>query len=131
MAVTHKVTAILSLSHTIIHTIPRANGKTLLQEEQQHLLDLLDILKSKFGIDIHFQKDRNSEIRGYGIMSIRLFDGSEHSRKMSPRQSAWYFNSFESEGDVVAIRIAATMFSTEIFESVLLRNPVSDISSRI
>ena len=167
-----------------IRKIKSANGKTLSQEEQRHLSNLLDILKTKFGIDIHFQKDRNGEIRGYGIvdhnrkmaldgskvmklselidfaqkqerkerpfdiyrdlfsmevrklgmdgiMSIRLFDGSEHTRKMSPRQSAWYFNSLESEREDVAIRIVATMFSTEIFESVLLKHPVSDIGSRI
>ena len=161
-----------------------ANGKTLSQEEQRHLSDLLDILKTKFGIDIHFQKDRNGDVRGYGIvdhnrkmaldgskvmklselidfaqkqerkaspldiyrdlfsvevrksgmdgiMSIRLFDGSEHTRTMSPRQSAWYFNSSESEREDVAIRIAATMFSTEIFESVLQKYPVSDIGARI
>lgn len=167
-----------------IRKIKGANGKTLSQEEQRHLSDLLDILKTKFGIDIHFQKDRNGEIRGYGIvdhnrklaldgskvmklselidfaqkqerkespldiyrglfsmevrksgmdgiMSIRLFDGSEHTRTMSPRQSAWYFNSSESEKEDVAIRISATMFSTEIFEAVLQKYPVSDISSRI
>lgn len=146
--------------------------------------DLLDILKTKFGIDIHFQKDRNGDVCGYGIvdhnrkmaldgskvmklseliefaqkqerkaspfdiyrdlfsmdvrksgvygiMSIVLFDGSEHTRTMSPLQSAWYLNSPESEREDVAIRIAATMFSTEIFESVLQKYPVSDISSRI
>lgn len=167
-----------------IRKIKGSNGKTLSYEEQRHLSELLDILKAKFGIDIHFQKDRNGEIRGYGIvdhnrkmaldgskvmklselidfepkqerkerpfdiyrdlfstevrrsgmdgiMSIRLFDGSEHTCKMSPRQSAWYFNSSESEREDVAIRIAATMFSTEIFESVLQKYPVSDISSRI
>lgn len=167
-----------------IRKIKGLNGKTLSQEEQRHLSELLDILKSKFGIDIHFQKDRNGEIRGYGIVdhirkmaldgskvmklselidfaqkqerkasqldiyrdlfstevrksgmdgiiSIRLFDGSEHTRTMSPRQSAWYFNSPESEREDVAIRIAATMFSTEIFESVLLKYPVSDIGARI
>lgn len=170
--------------HPDIRKIKGANGKTLSQEEQQHLSNLLDILKTKFGIDIHFQKDRNGEIRGYGIvdhsrkmaldgskvmklselidfvqkqerktsrldiyrdlfsmevrksgmdgiLSIQLFDGSEYTRTMSPRQSAWYFNSPESEREDVAIRIAATMFSTEIFESVLLKHPVSDISSRI
>lgn len=167
-----------------IRKIKGSNGKLLSQEEQRHLSDLLDILKTKFGIDIHFQKDHNGEIRGYGIvdhnrkmaldgskvmklselidfaqkqerkespldiyrslfsmeirksgmdgiMSIRLFDGSEHTRTMSPRQSAWYFNSSESEKEDVAIRIAATMFSTEIFEAALLKYPISDISSRI
>ena len=167
-----------------IRKIKGANGKTLSQEEQRHLSDLLDILKTKFGIDIHFQKDRNGDVRGYGIvdhnrkmaldgskvmklselidfaqkqerkaspldiyrdlfsvevrksgmdgiMSIRLFDGSEHTRTMSPRQSAWYFSSPECEREDVAIRIAATMFSTEIFESVLLKHPVSNIGARI
>ena len=167
-----------------IRKIKGANGKILSQEEQRHLSDLLDILKVKFGIDIHFQKDRNGEIRGYGLvdhnrkmaldgskvmklselidfeqkqerkanpldiyrglfsmevrksgvdgeMTVRLFDGSEHTRKMSPRQSAWYFNSPDNESEDVAIRIAATMFSTEIFEAVLLKYPISDISSRI
>ena len=167
-----------------IRKIKGSNGKPLSQEEQRHLSDLINILKTKFGIDIHFQKDRNGEIRGYGMvdhsrkmafdgskvmklselidfaqkqehnaspldiyrdlfsvevrksgvdgeMTIRLFDGTEHIRKMSPRQSAWYFNSPESERDDVAIRIAATMFSTEIFESVLQKYPVSDIGSRI
>ena len=167
-----------------IRKIKGSNGKTLSYEEQRHLSDLLDTLKTKFGIDIHFQKDRNGEIRGYGIvdhnrkmaldgskamklselidfaqglerkespfniyhclfstevrksgvdgiMLIRLFDGSEHTRKMSPRQSAWYFNSPESEREDVTIRIAATMFSTEIFEFVLQKYPVSDIGSRI
>ena len=167
-----------------IRKIKGANGKILSQEEQRHLSDMLDILKAKFGIDIHFQKDRNGEIRGYGLvdhnrkmaldgskvmklselidfeqkqerkanpldiyrglfsmevrksgvdgeMTVRLFDGSEHTRKMSPRQSAWYFNSPDNESEDVAIRIAATMFSTEIFEAVLLKYPISDISSRI
>ena len=167
-----------------IRKIKGANDKTLSQEEQRHLSDLLDILKTKFGIDIHFQKDRNGDIRGYGIvdhnrkmaldgskviklselidfaqklerkaspldiyrdlfsvevrksgvdgeMTIQLFDGSKHTRMMSPRQSAWFFNSPESEREDVAIRIAATMFSNEIFEAVLLKYPVSDISSRI
>lgn len=170
--------------HPDIRKIKGANGKTPSQEEQRRLSDLLDILKTKFGIDIHFQKDRNGDVRGYGIvdhnrkmaldgskviklselidfaqkqerraspldiyrdlfsmevrksgvdgeMTIRLFDSSEHTRTMSPRQSAWYFNSPESEREDVAIRIAATMFSTEIFESVLQKYPVSDISSRI
>ena len=167
-----------------IRKLKGSNGKTLSQEQQRHMSDLLDILKTKFGIDIHFQKDLNGEIRGYGIvdhnrkmafggskvmklselidfaqkqernaspldiyrdlfsmkvrksgvdgeMTIRLFNGSGHTRKMSPRQSAWYFSSPECEREDVAIRIAATMFSTEIFESVLLKYPVSDINSRI
>ena len=180
----HKKKYVRRKVNTDIRKIKGTNGKTLSQEEQRCLSDLLDILKTKFGIDIHFQKDRNGEIRGYGLvdhnremaldgskviklselidftqeqgrkknsldiyselfftevrksrvngeMTIRLFDGTEHIRKMSPRQSAWYFNSPESEREDVAIRIAATMFSTEIFEAVLLKYPISDISSRI
>lgn len=50
---------------------------------------------------------------------------------MSPCQSAWYFNSPESEREDVVIRIAATMFSTEIFESVLQKYLVSGIGARI
>ena len=180
----HKKKIMRRKANPDIRKIKGSNGKTLSQEEQRHLSELLDILKAKFGIDIHFQKDRNGEIRGYGIvdhnrkmafdgskvmklselidfaqkqerkaspldiyrdlfsmevrksgmdgiMSIRLFDGSEHTRTMSPRQSVWYFNSPESEREDVAIRIAVTMFSTEIFESVLQKYPVSDIGSRI
>lgn len=54
--------------HPDIRKIKDSNGKPLSQEEQRHLSDLLYILKTKFGIDIHFQKDRNGEIRGYGIV---------------------------------------------------------------
>ena len=58
-----------------IRKIKASNGKTLSQEEQRHLSDMLDILKTKFGIDIHFQKDRNGEIRSYGIV--------DHNRKIA------------------------------------------------
>ena len=93
-------------------------------QKQERKASPLDIYCDLFSMNV-----RNSGVDG--TMSIRLFDGSEHTRKMSPRQSAWYFNSPESEREDVAIRIAATMFSTEIFEAVLLKHPVSDISSRI
>ncbi len=93
-------------------------------QKQERKASPLDIYRDLFSVEV-----RKSGMDG--IMSIRLFDGSEHTRKMSPRQSAWYFNSPESEREDVAIRIAATMFSTEIFESVLQKYPVSDISSRI
>lgn len=93
-------------------------------QKQERKASPLDIYRDMFSMDV-----RKSGMDG--IMSIRLFDGSDHTRTMSPRQSAWYFNSPECEREDVAIRIAATMFSTEIFESVLLKYPVSDISSRI
>ena len=171
-------------SNPDIKKILDKNGKPLSKERQEQLQQLIFTLKKSFGIDICFQKDKNRQVRGYGIvdhagkiafdgskvmklselidfaqkqerkaspldiyrdlfsieirksgvdgiMSIRLFDGSEYTRKMSPRQSVWYFNSPESERENVAIRIAATMFSTEIFEAVLLKYPVSDINSKI
>jgi hypothetical protein len=93
-------------------------------QKQERKASPLDIYRDLFSIEI-----RKSGVDG--IMSIRLFDGSEYTRKMSPRQSVWYFNSPESERENVAIRIAATMFSTEIFEAVLLKYPVSDINSKI
>ncbi len=94
------------------------------EQKQERNASPLDIYRDLFSM----------EVRRSGMddeTTIRLFDGLEHTRKMSPRQSAWYFNSPESEKKDVAIRIAATMFSTEIFEAVLLKYPISDISSRI
>ena len=93
-------------------------------QKQERNASPLDIYRDLFAMEV-----RKSGVDGE--MTIRLFDGSEHTRKMSPRQSAWYFNSPESEREDVAIRIAATMFSTEIFEAVLMKYPVSDINSRI
>ena len=120
-----------------IRKIKGSNGKTLFYEELRHLSELLDFAQkqernaSPFDIyrDLFAMEVRKSGVDG--IMSIRLFDGSDYTRTMSPRQSAWHFNSPESEREDVAIRIAATMFSTEIFESVLQKYPVSDIGSRI
>ncbi len=93
-------------------------------QKQKRKATPFDIYHNLFSMDV-----RKSGVDG--IMAIRLFDGSEHTRTMSPRQSVWYFNSPESEREDVAIRIAATIFSTEIFESVLLKYPVSDIGARI
>ena len=93
-------------------------------QKQDRKASQLDIYRDLFSMEV--QKSGMD-----GIMSIRLFDGSEHKRTMSPRQSAWYFNSPVSEREDVAIRIAATMFSTAIFESVLQKYPVSDIGARI
>ena len=52
-----------------------ASGKRLGKTEQQQLLWFLQQLRSKFGVSIIFQKDRNGVVRGYGIV--------EHSRKMA------------------------------------------------
>ena len=51
------------------------NGNTLSQEQQKQIERILSILKSKFGIDVYFQKDRNGQVRGYGIV--------DHSKKMA------------------------------------------------
>ncbi|MGN1255231.1 MAG: relaxase/mobilization nuclease domain-containing protein [Prevotella sp.] len=52
-----------------------ASGKRLGKEEQQQLLWFLQQLRSKFGVSIIFQKDRNGVVRGYGIV--------DHTRKMA------------------------------------------------
>ena len=52
-----------------------ASGKHLGKEEQQQLLWFLQQLRSKFGVSIIFQKDRNGAIRGYGIV--------DHTRKIA------------------------------------------------
>lgn len=164
-----------------IRKIKGVDGKLLSLEEQQRIADLLNILKVKFGVDIYFQKDRNGEIRGYGIvdhgkkiafdgskvmklselidfsvkqkveeadpysiyqdlftmeinndvLTIQMQDGTIHCRAMSPRQAAWYSNVPDEDKNDVALRIAVTMFSTEIFESVLRKRPINEIQSRI
>ena len=52
-----------------------ASGKRLGKAEQQQLLWFLQQLRSKFGVSIIFQKDRNGAIRGYGIV--------DHTRKIA------------------------------------------------
>lgn len=168
-----------------IRKIKDAQGKSLSLEDQERLSLLLEQLKSKFGIDVFFQKDRNGEIRGYGIvdhgkkialdgskvmkladlidfpnskqqvqsdlysiygnlfsmeinkegansiLTIRMNDGTKHSRTMSPRQAAWFHGVSESDKQRVGTCIAATMFSTEIFESVLSNHSIAEIHSQV
>ena len=52
-----------------------ASGKRLGKTEQQQLLWFLQQLRSKFGVSIIFQKDRNGVVRGYGIV--------DHTRKIA------------------------------------------------
>lgn len=62
-----------------IKKILDSNGKPLSEERQQHIQQLLDILKASFGIDIYFQKDKNGQVRGYGLVDHAekiAFDGS-------------------------------------------------------
>ena len=56
------------------------NGKPLSKEQQEQLQQLIFTLKKSFGIDIYFQKDKNGQIRGYGIVDHAgkiAFDGSK------------------------------------------------------
>ena len=45
-----------------------AKGKSLSKLEQYQMQWFIDELRSKFGIAVHFQKDRNGVVRGYGIV---------------------------------------------------------------
>lgn len=63
-----------------IRKILDSSGKPLSEERQQQIQQLLDILKTGFGIDIYFQKDKNGQVRGYGIVNHAgkiAFDGSK------------------------------------------------------
>lgn len=63
-----------------IKKILDSNGLPLDKETQEKIQLLLDTLKTRFGIDIYFQKDRNGQVRGYGIVDHAgkiAFDGSK------------------------------------------------------
>ncbi len=63
-----------------IKKILDSNGKPLSEERQQQIQQLLDILKTSFGIDVYFQKDKNGQVRGYGLVDHSekiAFDGSK------------------------------------------------------
>ena len=63
-----------------IKKIPDKNGKPLSKEQQEQLQQLIFTLKKSFGIDICFQKDKNGQVRGYGIVDHAgkiAFDGSK------------------------------------------------------
>jgi len=63
-----------------IKKILDSDAKPLSEERQQQIQQLLDILKTSFGIDIYFQKDKNGQVRGYGIVDHAekiAFDGSK------------------------------------------------------
>lgn len=56
------------------------NRKPLSKERQEQLQQLIFTLKKSFGIDIYFQKDKNGQVRGYGIVDHAgkiAFDGSK------------------------------------------------------
>ena len=63
-----------------IKKILDGKGNPLSKEYLEQLQQLIDILKKNFGIDIFFQKDKNGQIRGYGIVDHAgkiAFDGSK------------------------------------------------------
>ena len=66
--------------NSYIKKILDGNGKPLSKERQHYIQQLLDILKTSFGIDIYFQKDKNGQMRGYGLVDHAekiAFDGSK------------------------------------------------------
>lgn len=63
-----------------INKILDNKGKPLNKKQQGQIQQLIDTLKKNFGIDIFFQKDKNGQVRGYGLVdhSGRIaFDGSK------------------------------------------------------
>ena len=51
-----------------IRKILDSESKPLSVENQEKIQQLIDILKTRFGIDVFFQKDRNGQVRGYGLV---------------------------------------------------------------
>lgn len=51
-----------------IKKLTDAKGKPLSKLEQYQMQWFIDELRSKFGIAVHFQKDKNGIVRGYGIV---------------------------------------------------------------
>ena len=67
-------------SNQDIKKILDKNGKPLSKERQKQLQQLIFTLKKSFGIDIYFHKDKNGQVRGYGIVDHAgkiAFDGSK------------------------------------------------------
>ena len=66
--------------NTDIRKILDNHGKPLSEENCQRIQTLIDVLKTKFGIDISFQKDKDGRVRGYSIIDHAekiAFDGSK------------------------------------------------------
>ncbi len=67
-------------SNSDIKKILDSNGQPLDKETREKIQHLLDTLKNRFGIDIFFQKDKNGQVRGYGIVghAVKIaFDDSK------------------------------------------------------
>lgn len=54
--------------HPDIKKLKNADVKALSKTEQYQLNWLIETLRSKFGIAVHFQKDKNGVVRGYGVV---------------------------------------------------------------
>lgn len=54
--------------HPEIKKLTNAEGKPLSKTEQYHMNWLIETLRSRFGIAVHFQKDKNGVVRGYGVV---------------------------------------------------------------
>lgn len=66
--------------NTDIRKILDNHGKPLSDENCQRIQALVDALKTKFGMDISFQKDKNGRVRGYSLIHHAekiAFDGSK------------------------------------------------------
>ena len=65
--------------NTDIRKILDNHGKPLSDEDCRRIQSLIDVLKTKFGIDISFQKDKTGRVRGYSLIDHAgkiAFDGS-------------------------------------------------------
>lgn len=56
--------------NTDIRKILDNHGKPLSEENCQRIQTLIDVLKTKFGIDISFQKDKDGRVRGASIIDM-------------------------------------------------------------
>lgn len=54
--------------HPDIKKLTGAQGRPLSKLEQYQMQWFIDELRNKFGIAVHFQKDKNGVVRGYGIV---------------------------------------------------------------
>lgn len=66
--------------NTDIRKILDNHEKPLSEENCQRIQALVDVLKTRFGIDISFQKDKNGRVRGYSLIDHAgkiAFDGSK------------------------------------------------------
>lgn len=63
-----------------VSKLTHKDGTPLTEQEQYQLRWFLSEIKAKFGLDVHFQKDKNKVIRGYGLVDQKgkmAFDGSQ------------------------------------------------------